>query len=240
MGTGIMNYDWFQIQGGDGFVAIPDKRDARWIYSESQDGNMIRRNKVTGESKSIRPNAQNVTPAPKPGETFRWEWDTPMIISPNDPGTLIVAANRVFVSHDRGDSWTVISPDLDDEREPRHDRHHGTEGLATSASRATTAFRSGRRSSRSPSRRSRRACTTRGATTGCVYVSRDGGKSWQNITKNLPGFPAGALDQRGRAVGVRRGHGLRDGRQPSAQRLRAVHVGEQRLRRDVPLDRRTT
>ncbi len=54
----------------------------------------------------------NVTPAPKPGETFRWEWDTPMIISPNDPGALIVAANHVFVSHDRGDSWTVISPDL--------------------------------------------------------------------------------------------------------------------------------
>ena len=53
-----------------------------------------------------------MTPAPKPGETFRFHWDTPMMLSPNDPGTLIVAANRVFVSHDRGDSWTVISPDL--------------------------------------------------------------------------------------------------------------------------------
>ncbi len=53
--SGIMNYDWFQIQGGDGFVAIPDLRDSRIVYTESQGGNMIRRNKVTGESKSIRP-----------------------------------------------------------------------------------------------------------------------------------------------------------------------------------------
>ncbi len=111
-GGGILNHEWFQIQGGDGFVAIPDKRDSRWIYSETQDGNIIRRNKITGESRQIRPNALNVTPAPKTGETFRWEWDTPMIISPNDPTALIVAANRVFVSHDRGDSWAMISPDL--------------------------------------------------------------------------------------------------------------------------------
>jgi hypothetical protein len=67
---GIFNYDWFTVQGGDGFVSIPDRRDARIIYSESQDGNMTRKNKVTGESKSIRPTAQNVTPAPKQGEAF--------------------------------------------------------------------------------------------------------------------------------------------------------------------------
>src|SRR4029079_14055342 len=88
--TGILNHDWFKIQGGDGFVAIPDRRDSRWIYSETKDGNIIRRNKITGESKSIRPTPASVTPAAKKGETFRWEWDTPMIISPNDPGRLIV------------------------------------------------------------------------------------------------------------------------------------------------------
>ena len=49
MQRGIMNYDWFKVQGGDGFVAIPDQRDSRIVYTESQDGNIIRRNKVTGE-----------------------------------------------------------------------------------------------------------------------------------------------------------------------------------------------
>ena len=60
---GIFNYDWFQILGGDGFVAIPDLRDSRIVYTESQDGNIVRRNKVTGESRQIRPTAQNVTNA---------------------------------------------------------------------------------------------------------------------------------------------------------------------------------
>ncbi len=191
--SGIMNYDWFQIQGGDGFVAIPDRRDARWIYSESQDGNMTRRNKITGESKSIRPNAQNVTPAPKPGEAFRLEWDTPMIVSPNDPGTLIVAANRVFVSHDRGDSWTVISPDLTTNANRDTIVTMGLKGseIRISRERRRVAVADDRHARRVAE--AGRACTTRAATTGCVYVSRDGGKSWQNITKNLPGFPAGAL-----------------------------------------------
>ena len=191
MGAGIMNYDWFQIQGGDGFEAIPDKRDARWIYSESQDGNMIRRNKVTGESKNIRPNAQNVTPAPKPGETFRWEWDTPMMLSPHDPGTLMVAANRVFVSHDRGDSWTVISPDLTTNVNRDTVVTMGLKGSDIRISRddGVSQYPAIVTLAESPKQA---GLYYTGSDDGLVYVSRDGGKSWQNITKNLPGFPAGA------------------------------------------------
>ena len=108
---GINNYDWFQIQGGDGFVALPDLRDSRIAYTESQGGNMTRRNMVTGESKSIRPSTANVTNAEQ-GDSYRFSWDTPMILSPHDPGVLLAAANRVFRSTDGGDSWIVISPDL--------------------------------------------------------------------------------------------------------------------------------
>ena len=108
---GIFNYDWFQIQGGDGFVAIPDLRDSRIIYTESQDGNMIRRNKITGESKSIRPTPRT-SRLRRRRRDYRFHWDSPMIFSPDDPGVLLVAANRVFKSTDRGDSWTAISPDL--------------------------------------------------------------------------------------------------------------------------------
>ncbi|MES2525322.1 MAG: hypothetical protein V4617_21705, partial [Gemmatimonadota bacterium] len=108
---GIFNYDWFQIQGGDGFVAIPDLRDARIVYTESQDGNMTRKNIVTGEGKSIRPTVQNVSNATA-GEAYRFHWDTPLMLSPRDPGVLLSAANRVFRSRNRGDSWEAISPDL--------------------------------------------------------------------------------------------------------------------------------
>src|ERR1043166_7705487 len=108
---GIFNYEWFQIQGGDGFEAVPDKRDARIVYTESQDGNLTRKNVLTGESKSIRPTAQNSSGL-NPGENLRFQWDTPILLSPSNPGVLYVGANRLMKSTDRGDSYVAISPDL--------------------------------------------------------------------------------------------------------------------------------
>ena len=231
---GILSHEWFQIQGGDGFVAIPDKKDSRWIYSETQDGNIIRRNKITGESKQIRPNAQNVTPAPKAGESFRWEWDTPMIISPNDPGSLIVAANRVFVSHDRGDSWTVISPDLTTNvsrdtivtmglkgSEIRISRDDGVSQwpaivtLAESPKQAGPLLHGQRRRS-------------------VVRVARRR-KELAEHHEEFAGHAGRRLDQQGGSVGVRCRHGVRDRRQPPAQRLQAIRLGEHGFRRNVPL-----
>lgn len=186
--NGIMSSEWYQIQGGDGFVAIPDKKDSRWVYSETQDGNMIRRNTVTGESKQIRPNALNVTPAPKAGETFRWEWDTPMIISPNDPGTLIAGANHVFVSHDRGDSWTMISPDLTSNENRDTVVTMGLKGSEIRISRDDGVSQWPAIVTLAESPKQAGVYYT-GSDDGLLYVSRDAGKTWTNITKNLPGAP---------------------------------------------------
>jgi photosystem II stability/assembly factor-like uncharacterized protein len=192
LGAGIMNYDWFQILGGDGFVALPDPRDARIVYTESQDGNMIRRNVVTGESRSIRPTPQNVSPAVPATERFRFHWDSPMMLSSHDPGVLIVAANRVFKSTDRGDSWTVISPDLT--KNPNRDtivtmgvkntdiriaRNDGISQWPTIVTLAESPKQAG--------------VLYTGTDDGTVSVTRDGGTTWTDITKNLPGFPAGAF-----------------------------------------------
>jgi photosystem II stability/assembly factor-like uncharacterized protein len=189
---GIFNYDWFQIQGGDGFVAMPDLRDSRIIYTESQDGNLIRRNKVTGESKSIRPTPLNVIPAPTQGETFRFHWDTPMILSPNDPSVLLVAANRVFKSTNRGDTWTAISPDLTTNAN-RNDivtmgvknsdiniaRNDGIGAWPTIVALAESPKKAG--------------LYYTGTDDGVVSMSRDAGKTWSNITSRLVGFPNGAF-----------------------------------------------
>ncbi len=216
-----MNYDWFQVQGGDGFVAILDPRDPRIVYTESQDGNITRKNKVTGESKSIRPTDAERRASDDAGRAFRFNWDTPMVFSPHEPGTLLVAANRVFRSTDRGDSWTVISPRSHDERRSQRDVvTMGLRGNRDPHRRERRHHVSGRRSSRSPNRRSRPGVYYTGTDDGTVSVSRDGGKTWQNITKNLPGFPAGALDLRSRAVEVRCRHGVRDRRRPPPERLR--------------------
>jgi photosystem II stability/assembly factor-like uncharacterized protein len=186
---GIYNHDWFQILGGDGFVAIPDLRDSRIVYTESQDGNIIRRNKVTGESRQIRPNAQNVTNA-QPREAYRFHWDTPLMFSANDPGVLLAAANKVFRSRDRGDSWEAISPDLTKNgsrdtivtmglkgSEIRIARNDGISQWPAIVAMAESPKQPG--------------VFYTGTDDGTVSMTRDDGKSWQDITKNIPGFPAG-------------------------------------------------
>jgi len=189
MNRGIFNYDWFQILGGDGFVAIPDLRDSRIVYTESQDGNMVRRNKVTGESKPIRPTPQNVVNATA-GEAYRFHWDTPLMLSPNDPGVLLAAANRVFRSSDRGDSWTAVSPDLTKNEKRDSIVTMGLKGsdIAISRNDGISQWPTIVALAESPKQK---GVFYTGTDDGTVSMSKDNGATWQNITKNLPGFPAG-------------------------------------------------
>ena len=143
--NGITNDRWHTVQGGDGFVTIMDQRDWRIVYTESQDGNITRRNRVTGESKIIRPTAGNTTDS-QGGGAYRFHWDTPLQWSTSEPNVLLAAGNKVFKSTDRGDSWTAISPDLTTNPVRADADDHGRARTATSASPATTASRAGRRS----------------------------------------------------------------------------------------------
>ncbi len=192
LGAGIMNYDWFQILGGDGFVAIPDQRDSRIVYTESQNGNMIRRDKLTGESRSIRPTTQNVYPEVPSTERFRFHWDAPLMLSPSDPGVLYSAANRVFRSTDRGDSWEVISPDLTSNADRDTIVTMGLKGSDIKIARndgvsAWPAIVSLAESPKQP------GVLYSGTDDGTVSMTRDGGKTWTNITSRLAGFPTGAF-----------------------------------------------
>lgn len=189
MNRGIFNYDWFQIQGGDGFVAIPDLRDPRIVYSESQDGNMTRKNIVTGESKSIRPTTLNVTNATA-GESYRFHWDTPLMLSPGNPGILLTSANRVFRSRNRGDSWEAISPDLTKNENRANIVTMGLKGSDISISRDDGISQWPAIVSLGESQKKPGLFYT-GTDDGTVSMSADDGKSWQNITSRLPGFPSG-------------------------------------------------
>ncbi len=103
---GIVNSDWFVTNGGDGFWCAIDPVEPNIVYAEAQYGNMVRYDKASGEAMDIRPE-------PLKGElTYKWNWDTPLLISPHNHKRLYVAANYVFRSDDRGDSWTRISDDL--------------------------------------------------------------------------------------------------------------------------------
>ncbi len=103
---GIVNSDWFITNGGDGFWSAVDPKDPNIVYAESQYAGMVRYNRITKESISI-------TPEPGKGElTYKWNWDTPLFISPHNNTRLYCAANKVFRTEDRGNSWEVISDDL--------------------------------------------------------------------------------------------------------------------------------
>ena len=118
---GTSNADWSRFVGGDGFYSVADPSDHNFVYSESQGGVIARYDARTGQAKSIRPVA-------KPGETHRYNWSAPILPSRHVSRQLYFAANYLFRSNDRGDSWQTISPDLTraiDRNMPAHARRAG-------------------------------------------------------------------------------------------------------------------
>jgi hypothetical protein len=186
---GIRTSDWYQVQGGDGFVVLQDPRDERYVFSESQDGNIQRRNRVTGEARNIRPNFNNTNPAPAPGTpNFRWNWDTPIVFSPHQTGALLAAANRVFRSTDRGDSWDIISPDLTTNTDRVETETMGVRNNQITLSRNDGISNWPTLVALAESPKQAGLLFT-GSDDGVVSMSKDNGKTWERITDRLPGFP---------------------------------------------------
>lgn len=185
---GISNDDWYTIGGGDGFYAQPDPVDPNIVYAESQDGNLLRRNTLSGESKGIRPREEE-------GEKFyRFQWNSPILISAFDSKTIYYAGNFVFKSTDRGDSWAKISPDLTTNVDRNtlaimgkvpdkntRSRHDGVQQYPT----ITTI-------SESPVNRN---VLWGGTDDGNLQVTRDG-QTWKNVIDKVPGVPKGTYVSR--------------------------------------------
>jgi hypothetical protein len=163
-------------------VSLIDPTNHRIVFSESQDGFMGRIDKVTNESKSIRPEA------PVNEKLYRWNWDTPMMLSHMDPATVYVGANKLFKSTDRGHSWTAISGDLTTGldrdtvelmglkgKDIKIAKNDGVEQYAALFSIAESWVRPG--------------ILWTGSDDGLVHVSKDGGASWTNVTPKIPGAP---------------------------------------------------
>jgi photosystem II stability/assembly factor-like uncharacterized protein len=182
--AGIANYQWTTMQGGDGFVALQDSTDFRVAYSESQDGNMVRIDRVTGETQSIRPQAA-------PGEPpLRWEWDTPLSQSPHDGKVLYAPANKVFRSIDRGLTWTAISPDLTTNANREDIITMGVKGSDIHVAKddgvqswpAIVSF------AESPKKA---GVLYAGTDDGNLQVTRDAGRTWSNVVSKVPNLPKG-------------------------------------------------
>ncbi len=103
---GVVGDEWFITNPGDGFWSCIDPKNTNLVYAEAQYGWMVRYDRASGERTYIRPQP------PKDEKTYRWNWNTPLIISPHSNTRIYCAANKVFRSDDRGNSWKVISDDL--------------------------------------------------------------------------------------------------------------------------------
>ena len=179
--SGITNADWFVTQGGDGFRTQVDPEDPNTIYSEYQDGALTRYDKLTGERTGIVPQE------PKGVEVYRWNWDSPILISPHSHTRLYFGANKVFRSDDRGDTWRVISPDLtrklDRNSLPVMGKVWEPDAVAKNAS--TSFYGNLVVLSESPKKE---GLIYAGTDDGLIQITEDGGGNWRKLDK-FPGVP---------------------------------------------------
>lgn len=103
---GVRNQDWYVPMGADGYHVGIDPTDPNILYMETQVGNLYRTDRRSEEAMSIQPQ-------PAPGDPpERWNWNSPLVISPHAANRLYFGSQRIWKSDDRGDSWTAISDDL--------------------------------------------------------------------------------------------------------------------------------
>jgi photosystem II stability/assembly factor-like uncharacterized protein len=179
---GIGQDEWFVVQGGDGFVSLIDPTDPRTIYAESQEGFMARVDRTTNERKSIKPEA------PVADKQYRWNWDTPMVLSPHDPATLYLGGNRLFRSTDRGHSWKPISPDLTLGIDRDTMALLGVKGKDITIAKNDGVNEYGTLFTIAESKKKAGLLYT-GSDDGQVYVSKDAGATWTNATGRIGGAP---------------------------------------------------
>ncbi len=185
---GITNDDWYTIGGGDGFYAQPDPNDPNTVYAESQDGNLLRRNVMSGESKSIRPREEESE------KFYRFQWNSPIVISAFEPNTIYYGGNFLFKSTNRGDTWTKVGGELttnvdrntlqimgkvpDKNSRSRHDGVQQYPAITTV--------------SESPVNRN---VLWAGTDDGNLQVTRDS-QTWKNVVEKIPGLPKGTYVSR--------------------------------------------
>jgi photosystem II stability/assembly factor-like uncharacterized protein len=173
---GITNQRWENMYNGDGFWMYPDPADPDYIYAEYQGGEIARINRHTHE-------ARNIKPRPNYNEKLRFNWNTPIALSPNEKGTVYLGAQFLFRSRDHGQNWERISPDLTT-NDPQKQQQEQSGGITVDNSAAemhTTIY------SISESPKDKNLIWV-GTDDGNLQITRDGGKTWTNVAGNVRGL----------------------------------------------------
>ena len=174
--NGIKNSDWYVTTGGDGFRSQVDPVDANTVYAESQYGVLVRYDKATGQELVLQPLEGKGEPP------LRWNWDSPIIVSPHQHTRLYFAANKLFRSDDRGDTWKAISGDLtrqiDRNKLPVMGKVWGPDAVAKNQS--TSFYGNIVALAESPKKE---GMIYVGTDDGLIQVTSDGGANWTKYEK---------------------------------------------------------
>ncbi len=186
--AGILYTQCFVTMGGDGFYSRVDPKDPNTIYANMQNGGMVRYDRRIGER-------VNIQPQPAAGDPpMRWNWDTPLIISPHSNTRLYFGAQRLYRSDDRGDTWRAVSPDLtrhlDRNKLPLMGKIWPIDAIAKNVS--TALYDNISAISESPKQE---GLIYAGTDDGLVQITEDGGKTWRKVEKP-GGVPEDAYVQR--------------------------------------------
>ncbi len=169
---GVLNSDWINIGGGDGFYCVFDSEDPEIVYTESQEGVLHRFNLRNGEIKILRPE-------PAEGQArFRFHWNSPLIGSRHTKGVLYLAGNHIFRLTNRGEQWQRISPDLSTQDLAKMVTvGSGAENYGVVYALAESPLKAG--------------LLWAGTDDGKLWITENDGGSWTDLTANLPAAAKG-------------------------------------------------
>lgn len=175
---GIRNSYWQEISFGDGFDVVPDKDDSRYGWTMSQQGSVSRYDYLTGNNYSVKPTHKD------PKVTLRFNWNSAINIDPFDNSTIYFGSQFVHKSTDKGLTWSVISPDLSTNN-PEKLKQSESGGLTMDATGAENHCTILVVEPSSLEKNMLWAATDDGQ----VHVTKNGGTTWTNVSKNLKGLP---------------------------------------------------
>jgi photosystem II stability/assembly factor-like uncharacterized protein len=180
---GIAFGDWYAVGGGETGFAVPDPSDPDIVYSGEYGGYISRYSHRTRQARNVSIFPFNPSGHGAEDLRYRFQWTAPIAISPHDSKVIYHAANVLFKSSDAGQHWSPISPDLTRNDKSKQKWSGGPiTGDNTGAEAYCTIFAI----AESPKEK---GLLWAGSDDGLVHLSRDGGKSWTDVTKNMTGMP---------------------------------------------------
>jgi photosystem II stability/assembly factor-like uncharacterized protein len=185
---GTTRGEWQNVGGGDGFFGVPDLKDPHLVYNNLQGGVISLTDRRTGTSWGINPYPGGIGSSGQwmAPQKYRFNWNAPIVLSPQDPKTVYYGGNVLFRTTTMGHSWEVISPDLTTNDKAKQQSSGGKIVTDNTAAEFHCTIISIGPSPVDPN------VIWAGTDDGNVQVTRDGGKSWTNTVKGMAGLAPNA------------------------------------------------